>query len=134
MWQQLPGPASGPPWPWRALVCPKCPVFPSGRLCPSGRIDECWQPLVLHFLLTAHLSSALALPLMPIWAYMEGGQATSLVCILDGRGLLFLPWWSGTLPAGWWMCLPLGPALGDHACSHGGLTSLLPSAQFQQHA
>ena len=49
----------GTPWPQQALVHLKCPACLSGRLCLNGRMDECWQALVLHFLQTAHLSSAL---------------------------------------------------------------------------
>ena len=140
---QPPGPASGPLWPQQALVHMKCPVFLAWRLCPDGRMDESWKVPVLHFLLAAHLSSTLGglsrkpkcplWPLTPILAHMVGIWATSWVIILRGRGLLFPPRWSSTLPAGQQMHLPMDPTLGDHVCSCGRLTSPLPSTQIQQH-
>ena len=74
-----------------------------------------------------------SLPLVPAQAHIVGLHATSWVHILDGRGLQFLLWTSGTLPAGWQIPLPQSPALGGPAGDHGELISLLPSAQIQWH-
>ena len=143
MWWQLPRPTGGHPWPQQALICPKCPAFLSGRLCHDGRMDECWWALVLHSLLTAPLSSYLgglsrktkcpSLPPIPTQACMVEVQTTSWANILDGTGPQFLPWMSGTLPAGWGEHPSRGSTLEGHANGPGELTSLLPYAQIQQH-
>ena len=85
---------------------PKCSAFLSGMLCLNGEMDEHWWAQILYLLLTAHILSAIGslsrktkypwLPPAPILAHTVGVWATSLACILDGRGPQFLLWKSST--------------------------------------
>ena len=56
-----------------------------------------------------------------------GGLGNFLVQIPDGRGPQFLHSMSGTLPAGWQVCPPQGPALGGPASNCNRLSSPLLS-------
>ena len=136
-------PAGGLTWSWHVLAPLKHPAFLSVKLSHRGKGDECWQTPVLHLLWLFSLSPPLGsllgktcyplLSLMLFWAHMVGVQATFLMHFPDGRGLQFLCYTSGTLTAGWQICLPQSPALGGPASHHDESTSLLLSAWIQWH-
>ena len=128
--------------PLQVLTHPKCPYFLSGRLCHNGRTDECWQALVLCFLLTAPLSSALdksfkedkmsLVNLMPTWAHMVGSRKP----LKHVYSMVEVPNFFPGHPVPYQLdgrYIHLGsPVLGGPARNCSKLTSLLPSTQIQQ--
>ena len=137
-WPPWPGPSGGSPSPWWDSYPQRHPSCISwGSCCLGVGLQLGWAPQSSVAFCPSPIPGILLRrppPLLWVLALWEETQVASRVCILHSRGIQTPPYWSGTLPAGWWICLPWDPASAGHVGSLGGQYALPPSALALRHA